>query len=1318
MSQTDTRIFLIDLLLRFDPDMDVSDGSRAMTELVQPIMTRVGGDPFDQDIVEFIRTRIAQVRPDLGITEADELTDVVLDPMRILIEPIVREIQLVKLRTNLNNLQALSDDEVDALMGNFFQARKGGGFAVGVVRAYFGAPQSVSVTLVHVARAKGGLRYIVPRPQAITAEQMALNFDGPEYYFDIAYIAESRGDEYNIERGEINSIANLPGATRVINLRRFAEGVARETSQDFVARVQQSTSDKTLTTTPGITAVLNENFPGLRQFYEIGYGDPEMKRDVLTGGGLGPVPADDGLGAFYGHGTPIDDLDADGTTNILESATGHFIARVAGAGSPAEGWYITLVYGAAPPVVLDIPIVEVVSDTRVRVAHELPLNLAPDSVVWMLRRRELTLSGVPGGIVLPDTPHGVVTLPTGEVHVGGKTDIFVVGEVEQVSAQITGVTDEAPLARGFLAQTQGSTIGEEDVVLLPDLDTGAFAKVTAGMSLVLSEGSDVGAYRVLQAMTGPTRVRIDTAMTGTQSNLIWKLVDDINLDLIAPKDVLLEGTDLVLSAGSGMVITSGGTNFQASGARAGDVLFVDHLDYGGDYRVTGVNAFSLTVEPPAPRSLAGLRYVLSRRSEGVQRPVLRVRSLELLDSSGSPTGTTVPYRDPVLVRSKAFQNEGSGFLYDGAAFLGLVSTVGFGGVATIGGSAFSYTVRDPSRAWATPLATGSFTFPGHGTVSQLADRINKNIAITGAGVRAVALNYAGNDHLGLTSQRLVTITGGTALPLLGWVVGLTNAHVRGTQSLGYVKVRRGDLLECVGGNNGGFGARVIADPDAGDRILVGTGPLGPPGTTALYDNAVLNPDAGGRIRVGRPSVGSARCYFLEPTSIDFNFRTTRLTTTAGGQTRIYRPDPENARTLIPPPPRVELPSTGTVIDERTLTDANADFLLYGVREGDLLDLLYQPIVSAANLPTSGTIAVGGTSLFVQQDNDPFIEVGFPYAMNRDAIVSYINAQVGAPIASISDDRLVLQASRRLELSAGSTARGVLGLAQLTTDHPARGTYVIRTVARNALTAADSTLFPQAGTTNTHYRVRRYTQRVTSTEMNLNRDSSGLYYADVEAVSMLPGELYNIGTDVELEITGYQSDGYRLVAENPVLSFSRAEDLRAEVSRTLLLVGASDSPEDYVQLNLQNLQVNYERSPIVDDIQSFVSSRYRRVLAQDILVRHLLPHYVSLNWRYSGGAAEPEMLRAVHEFLASIPGGGELEVNSLTRLLGGKAAGSVFALDAASPNGRTAPQLLVVRHEETRKIKAALVRDVVDTVRMATYLPDNLQLKRLSGAGLR
>jgi len=1322
MSLSETKDFLEDLIVRFDPTLDLEEGSRVQTELIEPILARIGGDPFDDDMVTFIRTRLQEARPELAITEADELTDLLIDPMRVLLEPLVREVKLAKLRMSLRNIDSLSDDEVDALMANFFEGRRAGGYAVGVIRAYFAQPQTISVTLVHIATSRGGLRFTPTRAQQITADQMLLNVEGSEYYVDFNYTAENRGTEYDIEPGEIISISNLPTCTRVKNTRRFRGGVARESNAEFAARVQQGTSDKTLTTQPGIVAVLHDNFPELRQVFEVGFGDTEMQRDVIKGGSLGSIPADDTLGSFFGSGVPQDDLNADTTTSHLSASTGNFVSRLGAVGSEPAGWYMSLTYfePGFELHVVDVQILRVLSDTLVKLDHEIPLSVT--DVIWALRRKAITISEIPGGVVLPDTIDGNLEIRSDEIHIGGKTDIYIAGGVEEASAQITGLSDEQPLARGLNAQTQGGSAGNEDLVILSDIG-GFIEDVVPGMSLTLSEGTDAGAYRILEVLTSPSRVRLNTAMTGTQANLSWKIVDEINVDLVVPKDILAQGADLLTGAGSEIVSTSSSFNFVDAGIAVGDILVVDADPGGGEFTITEVNAVTIKIEPVSPRTLSGVSYEISRRSEGVVTPILRIRALELLDASGSPNGTMIPYRDPVLVLSSAFQNEGSGYLYDGPALGGLVSA-GFTGSLAVGTQTINWSIFDPNQMWESALTTGTFTFSGGSkNVTQMVTELNANVSLQIEGVRAVALNYGGNDYLGFTCGRHFRITGGTALFLLGIAASSSNCQLRGVPGVSFtsLKVRRGDLVEFTDGNNAGAGIRIITDPtESSDVAISGYGPLGPAGTTALYNNQPLNPDAGGRVRIARPSVGSARAYFLAPTSAEFRYAETRFTTEFNGQLLTYRPDPENTRTLIPPPPSTELPNTATTNSfSNTMSDASANFLLLGLSPGDLLDVLYVPIAGTTPLASIGTIAIGGLTLIVRLGDDPYITVSFPYAMTRDDVVDYINEQVGVDIASLTvGGNLQLKASKRLDISAASTALSVLFISTLNSDHPSKGTFIVSGASENTLQIAVATPLSGGSVADTHYQVRRYVQRISSTEMNLNVDASGLYYATIEAVSTLPGDRHNIGSQIELGVTGHQADGYRLSTDNETTSFSRAEGLQAQLSRTLLLVGSSDSPEEYVQLSGQNVQVTYERSPLVDDIQSFCNSVFRRVLCEEILVRHLLPHYVSVNWSYAGGSSEPDMTRAIVDALDAIEGGQELEVGDLTDLLRRRGATSVYTPDTESANGRSAPLLLVVRHEIDRKVRASLVRDVVTAVRTQRYLPDSIALKRLSSSGLR
>lgn len=1330
MALSDTRAFLEELVLRYDPSADVTEGARAQTELIEPILERVGIDPFDEDIEVFVRERVRTAFPDLAITEADDLTDVLIDPIRVLFEPLVREVKLVKLRSSLRNISSLSDDEVDALMGNFFSSRISGGFAVGVVRAYFSTPQTISVTQTQPATTRSGLRFFATRPQQITADQMLLNIDGSEYYFDINYTAENRGSEYNVEANEIVSIANLPSSTRVRNIRRFRGGTARESSADFSARTQRSLSDKTLTVERGVTSTLYENFPALRQLLVVGFRDAEMTRDIIKGGSLGPVPADDTLGAYYGFGSVSDDLDADGTSPILLAPTGNFVARVGAAGTTPPNWYVTLTYldpSSGALVVVDAQILNVLAADRVRTDHEMPLLTS--SVIWALREKKLTITDIPGGITLPDTAASTLEIRSDEVHIGGKTDVYVAGETEQGTAVITSLTDASPISRGFSAETQGSVAGQEDVVLLNDITN--IGDVTAGMSLVLEEGTDAGAYLIIEVLTAPNRVRLDASMTGTQSDLSFRVIDDIDVELTDPKALRVDGADLITSAGSDTVQTASATNFIDVNVQVGDILEVTDPLGGGEFTVQEVGATSLVVTPVLPRTIAAAPYQVYARSEAVNTPVVRVRSLELLDSSGAPTGTTIPYRDPVLTLSQGFQNEGSGFPFDNFVAAGLVRKEPPGGYAVAPGDTLEFTLYDPDRRWDTlsgVVVTHTVVGAGPLSAAALAAEINANPTLTSQGLRATVLSALGSAWLGFVCERLVIASGGTGYTavfgtLLPADPPRSNADVIplfSDDTFVGSKIGPRDVIEFITGNNAGSVARVLTTPSPSNdgRITVGRGPLGPEGTSSLYNNLPLRPDVGGRARVGRASVGSVRVFFPSPTSAEFDYLTTRFSAVADSSILVYGPDPENTRTLLPAYPRTDLIGTGLANGPAsTLQDTTQNFLLDRIQPGDVLQLLYQPILGSVLLPP--VVTVVGQTLVLRLDTDPYITITFPFDMPRQEVADYINTRVGAEIASISGTgRLTLQGSRKIQIDDSvSTSLPTFGITTFTSDHPDKGEYIITVVSPDTLTV--SLLTPMSSVTkDSYYRIFRYVQRVSSTEMNSNLDASGLYYADVETVSAAPGDIYNLTAGVSLGTVNHRADGYRLTTDNEATSFSRAEVLRARISPSILLVGSSDSPREYVQLAQQNVQVEYDRSQLTDDIQSFCDSDFQRVVCEEILARHLTPHYVSLNWAYVSGASEPEMVRAVSELLDALEPDVEFEVGDVVDTLRKRGATSVYTPDTSVSSGRVAPFFVLVYHDVDRQVRAQIVRDYVDTVRTQRFIADTITLRRVSPGGIR
>jgi len=1350
MSQTETQTFLEDLLVRFNPSIDLTAGGRAQTEIITPILNRIGTDPFDNDVQTFVLQRIQETHPDLAITELDALSDTLIDPMRILFEAIAREVRLIKLRASIENVESLADQEVDALMSNFFESRVGGGYALGVVRAYFAQPVSISATIANPCATRSGLRFFPSVPQAITAEQMLLNVSGSEYYFDINYTAEGRGDEYNVEAGNVISVSNFPTATRISNIRRFRGGVPREDSLDYVARVQESQSDKTLTVRRGIVSEVTNNFPDVRQLQVIGFRDPEMNRDIVRGGGMGAVLDPDAFGdAFGDDGLFNDDLDGDGTTQTLTAATGNFISRIASVGSDPQGAFVTVSYTDPVSLVfvfIDARVLEVLSDTVVRLDGEFPLGLT--TIPWAIRKRAITLSDIPGGITLPDTAEGELLIEDDMIHIGGKTDIYAAGSIDDASAQIESLTDEAPLGRGFDARTDGTDIVK---IFDTDFDTETFPQVVVGMALVLEEGVDSDVYSILQKIS-TTEVRLNVVMTGTQSNLSWRIVDEIDTELNEPKEIKVEGSDMVVAAGNTLITTSGATNFVDANVQPEDVVrIVDDLT-GGDYIVQAVAAVTLEIDPPPARTASGLNYTIFRRSEGVDTPVVRVSTMEMLDSAGAPTGTEIPYRDPVLAVSRSFQNESSGFIYDGPAKTGLVSAGYSGTIGIVFGVNDELTLQffDPAAVY-TGAVSVTITFsPGAATPTALAAAININTTVIARGARATVLLVEGLEYIGIAGPDAIRVdstsnsnswTFFSSDPLRlssNSQVTLFSSSIN--DSFLQRRVRLGDVIEFVEGNNTGA-ARVLRAPDDAlpatsyDNVLLGSGPYGPIGTDSLYYNTPLLPDLGGRVRVGRPSVGSARVYFLSPTSAEFRFAETNFSATLNGETLDYAPDPELQRIVIPAPPLLDLPSTGESSSggiPTAFTDLTTNFLTSQLIPGDVIEVLYQPIFGTSALPSPGATApLAGETLIIQVGIDnPFITIAFASdLLTRDEVVSFINEQVGEDIASLTTagpaGRLQLKADAQITLSEDSTlvaaAPDTLFLfgAPRTNKHVEAASYIITSVVdENTITVSDQTPFSGSAQADTQYRIHRYVQRISSTEMNENQDETQLYFADVELLSLRPGDQHNIGSDVDLEVIGHAADGYRLTTDNEELSYSRAEILRATFSRSILIVGSSDSPEESVQLSKQNIQVNYNRSQTVDDIQSFSDADINRVINEEILVRHLFPHFVSLNWAYDAGKSEPDMVRLIEDLLDKTEPDTELEVGDFTALLRANGATSTYSPDPESSTERTAPILVVIHHNAARQIRGVIVTDYINTGnRVQRFLPGSILVNRTSGSAL-
>jgi len=498
MAVRDIEAFLRQQAVLFDPNMDVTPGSPFDTRVIQPAVRRLGTDPFTVDMTTFINDRLVQAFPDLATKQGDALTDLLNKPASLLWDPIVRENRRVQRNLSFQDPETLTADEAEALGANFFRERRKGQLSRGIGRVYVAQAQNVSISPVNFTTSKGGLHFFPTEIQSIRTEEIILNLgeDGL-YYFDFNVTADQAGVEYNIGPNELVSIANVPSVVKVSNLRRFSAGEDEETVEDYVNRLQKEIGEKSLVTLRGIAAKLLDSFPDVNRLNVVGFGDPEMQRDVIEGGGLGGVV----VGGVAG--LTVADGEGQALTRRFSQSEEDFVAAVSG---DATSWVLTVFEAFGLSVLVrDLPVLQVVNSTDIDVEDQVMI-LGATGLRWTLRKSELTLSGIPGGILFPDTATGTVDVPDGEVHVGGAYDVHVRGtDFDEATLAIDNVTDDEPLLSGLELQistggnvfvldyVEGTDYDQDDAVwdIFENADVFTYA-------LQILEGVDAGVYRIIR----------------------------------------------------------------------------------------------------------------------------------------------------------------------------------------------------------------------------------------------------------------------------------------------------------------------------------------------------------------------------------------------------------------------------------------------------------------------------------------------------------------------------------------------------------------------------------------------------------------------------------------------------------------------------------------------------------------------------------------------------------------------------------------------------------------------------------------------------
>ena len=1345
--------FVKERIQRFDPAIDLSPGSPFDTSVIQPIIARLGPDPFSMDLVSFIRTRLAQAFPGLGSSDADALSDVAVKAVAILWEPIVREVTRVHKRMSSQNPSELTLDEVEARASNLFATVRRGARASGSVRVYFAQPAHIAITPVNFFLTRAGLKFYPTELHALTADELALNQEEEAgesglFFVDVNVIAELAGEEYNIGPHEIAQVVGVPSAISVKNPKRFRHGERADTSETAVARMQAELNERSLNSVRGIARQLPNALPEITRLNVVGFGDPEMQRDRLEGGGLGEVRASGTGGSAIPRGAgAANEFRVGGSTDLTP--------LLGPSGTEPVGWVLTVL---GPGGAIDRPVTRVLGQGALEVGDA---GLPPDVVDagWTLRRRELRLSGQ--------------TAPTSDqVHIGGAYDVALRGDelVERTLSLDAADVSRAEVAGEdavAVAASVGTAFAVNSLQLWRNIffDSPEYAVLARAardrLEIEILEGDNEGTYLIsgVEWASGPNpipliRIAGDVPTLGAPSAR-WQILGDIEIELADPRRIRHEGTDLQTVQGDRVVTSGDGESFAGLGVMEGDVLRVLTGPDAGDFTLSAPpltpGYYRLSLDRPLTRSLSGVAYEIFRGNPdgSVELPLVSVDGLELLDSSGQPLGTTIPYRLPVDARSRAHQNPSRGVRHDAACTLGIASRAVLPADPLSGGVSGTLLIRLRAQ-------TATVNVTGSESAEELAGQIN-------ARVPAVALAYVFGDpddaalvRLGLyDGAGAVTVSappGAVGDALLGAIFGaaepMTSVDIRRQDGEAWQDVRPDDVAQTMGGAQPGFYQGPLSSGSSGfsldgrtSRALLAGDPslASRVGTLSAGTFWGFRPEASARVQIGARSYGSVRLWFLEPTTFEVD-ATTRFVARGEEGERRFLPDPSLHFQKLPPKPSDARTRRGEASGATDVfSDVTQDFVLSGVLPGDLLVPEYVPISGTIDLPENVS-GVAGKVLIVSVDGGPeriieFVQdVGTPGAVSRKAIVEQFNAALGISVAMLVEGsvaeakRIEFETDHEFVVHAPTTAPwaarlanalvlgGVFGAPgesfarEQSNRSPHRGTdetgYVIRRVGATTLTL-DSVLPPSGALADPvarqSYRVlRKGTQRISSAEMEAQEAESGLYYADIELVSEGTGDGWNLGDGQLLEVRGGRGEGYAVTTDDEALSFSPRERPRLRLSRHMLEIGVDDDPQNATRLDGQNIQLRYSTSELTGDAQSFLSSDLERVVNASPLARHLYPHYVRMEVAYRGGSDAAVVRGDIERHIRSLAPKEALEASDVQKVVTSRGADYI-----ESPI-----EMIAVVHGLDRKVSLVRSTDKIQTGRLAAFFPSDIRVRRL------
>lgn len=240
-------------------------------------------------VTDFIIEQLLEYDPNYDVGSGTVTTGLMIEPLSVILQPIVDELTLAQRSQSVLTILEQSDpdafpeDIVDALASNVFVERSPGGIGSTVQRMRFFEPKAYDAARgVLIFLGPSGQRYTNSEAVAITKGEMSLKKEGSLFYVDVPLVAIEEGEDFNVDIGAITSMEVEPaGLANTTNLFKIDAGRDRETNTELIDRIKVAVTVRALVTGRGIIVTLTENFTSIVEVVPIGFGDPEMMRDIV-----------------------------------------------------------------------------------------------------------------------------------------------------------------------------------------------------------------------------------------------------------------------------------------------------------------------------------------------------------------------------------------------------------------------------------------------------------------------------------------------------------------------------------------------------------------------------------------------------------------------------------------------------------------------------------------------------------------------------------------------------------------------------------------------------------------------------------------------------------------------------------------------------------------------------------------------------------------------------------------------------------------------------------------------------------------------------